>query len=116
MKSKNYLYDVVDEIQSNIDALDTTFFKSIGIKDLDFSGLEITVNRMSDGSVTETDMQYLELLQSFDNTDAIADIVRAELQNKSSFNHRITIYYKNRDSGAQFAEKVIDYINSNEYF
>lgn len=58
----------------------------------------------------------MELLQSFENTDAIADIVRAELQNKSSFNHRITFYYNNAAFGKQFAKKVLDYINSNTYF
>ncbi len=61
-------------------------------------------------------MKYLELLQSFENTDAIADIVSAELQNKSSFNHRITFYYKNANLGSDFAKKVMAYINSNSYF
>lgn len=115
-ESKNYLYDVIDEIQSNISAKDTTFFKSIGIENIDFSGLEISVSRVVEEGASESDMQYLELLQSFENTDAIADIVRAELQNKSSFNHRITFFYKNVESGTTFAESVMEYINSNEYF
>ena len=89
MESKNYLYDAVDEIQSNIIANDTLFFKSIGIDKIDFNGLEVDINRVIEEGVTDSDLQYLELLQSFENTDAIADIVRAELQNKSSFNHRI---------------------------
>ncbi len=116
LESKNYLYDVIEEIQSNIGAKDTVFFNTIGIDNIDFSGLEISVNRVVEEGATETDMQYLELLQSFENTDAIADIVRAELENKSSFNHRITIYYKNRTFGEVFAQKMMDYINSNTYF
>lgn len=116
LESKNYLYDVIDEIQSNISAKDSTFFKSIGIENIDFSGLEISVSRVVEEGASESDMQYLELLQSFENTDAIADIVRAELQNKSSFNHRITFFYKNLESGTTFAESVMEYINSNEYF
>ena len=48
--------------------------------------------------------------------ESIADIVRAELQNKSSFNHRITFFYKNVELGKQFADKVMAYINTNPYF
>ncbi len=116
MESKNYLYDVINEIQANIKAKDTVFFKSIGIEEIDFSGLEVTINRVVEEATTETDTQYLELLQSFENTDAIADIVRAELQNKSSFNHRITFFYKNPDLGKDFANTVMEYINTNPYF
>ncbi|MDC6404192.1 MULTISPECIES: hypothetical protein [Maribacter] len=116
LESKNYLYDVIDEIQANIDAKDSSFFESIGIEEVDFAGLEITVNRVIEEGTSDRDMQYLELLQSFENTDAIADIVRAELENKSSFNHRITFYYKNKELGIQFAKKVMEYINSSTYF
>ena len=117
MESKNYLYDVVEEIQSNISAQDTLFFASIGIEKIDFSGLEVSIAPVDDNKEsTESEMKYLELLQSFENTGAIADIVRAELQNKSSFNHRITFFYKNIDTGKIFAEKIMEYINSNPYF
>ena len=115
-ESKNYLYDAIAEIQANIEAKDTLFLKSIGVDNIDFEGLEVVINRVVEEGTTETDAKYLELLQSFGNTDAIADIVRAELQNKSSFNHRITFFYKNQKVGQEFAEKVMMYINSNEYF
>ncbi|RRQ50027.1 hypothetical protein DZC72_05465 [Maribacter algicola] len=116
LNSKNYLYDVIDELQSNIAAKDTSFFQSIGIMDIDFSGLEITVGKAMEEVTSETDMQYLELLQNFENTNAIADLLRAELEDKSSFSHRITFYYKNKEKGSEFAKKVMDYINSNSYF
>tara|TARA_R110000744_G_scaffold89196_1_gene173533 strand:+ start:2209 stop:3204 length:996 start_codon:yes stop_codon:yes gene_type:complete len=116
MESKNYLYDVISEIQSNILAKDTLFFNSIGINEIDFTGLEVTINRVVEEVSTERDLQYLELLQSFENIDAISDIVRAELQNKSSFNHRITFFYKNVEKGSDFANKIMSYINSNKYF
>ncbi|WP_036150912.1 hypothetical protein [Maribacter forsetii] len=116
IESKNYLYDVVAEIQSNIKSKDTLFFISIGIEDVDFNGLDIEISRVAEVGNSESDLKYLELLQSFENTDAIADIVRAELQNKSSFNHRITFYYKNADFGREFAQKILNYINTNTYF
>tara|TARA_R110002126_G_scaffold54863_2_gene148122 strand:- start:52 stop:1044 length:993 start_codon:yes stop_codon:yes gene_type:complete len=115
-ESKNYLYNAIDEIQANIEAKDTLFFKSIGINDIDFKGLEILVNRVEEEGTNESDAKYFELLQSFENTEAIADIVRAELQNKSSFNHRITFFFKNQKFGQEFAEKVMEYLNTNEYF
>jgi hypothetical protein len=116
MESKNYLYDVISEIQSNILAKDTLFFNSVGINEIDFTGLEVTINKVVEEGSTEGDLQYLELLQSFENIDAISDIVRAELQNKSSFNHRITFFYKNVEKGSDFANKIMSYINSNKYF
>ncbi|MEH6745895.1 MAG: hypothetical protein V7670_03575 [Maribacter arcticus] len=116
MESKNYLYDVVNEVQSNIKSKDTLFFKSIGVNNIDFDGLNIEISRVAEVGGSESDIKYLELLQSFENTDAIADIVRAELKNKSSFNHRITFYFKNADFGKEFAKKVLNYINTNTYF
>ncbi|APQ17345.1 hypothetical protein [Maribacter hydrothermalis] len=116
LESKNYLYDVIGEIKANLKAKDTLFFKGIGIEKIDFNGLDIEINRVLQEGGSENDIKYLELLQSFENTDAIADIVRAELQNKSSFNHRITIYYKNAEFGKVFTEKILEYINTNNYF
>lgn len=116
-ESKNYLYDVIDEIQANIKAKDTAFFKSIGIEKIDFDALEVTIAPVDNNKESsESELKYLELLQSFENTGAIADIVRAELENKSSFNHRITFYFKNAQLGKQFVNQVLEYINSNPYF
>ncbi|AZQ59699.1 hypothetical protein EJ994_13120 [Maribacter sp. MJ134] len=114
--SKNYLYDVIDEIQANIKSKNTAFFESIDIQNIDYSGLEVTISKVVGDSKSESDKQYLELLQSFDDTEAIADIVRAELQNKSSYNHRITFFYKDAGLGEDFAKKVMRYINNNTYF
>ncbi len=116
LESKGYLYDVVDEIQANIKAKDTVFFANIGIKNIDFNGLKIEISRVGSASNSENDMKYLELLQSFENTEAISDILRAELQNKSSFNHRVVFFYKDSGFGQSFAKAIIDYLNTNEYF
>ena len=117
MESKNYFYDVVDEIQANIKSKNIGFFQEIGLDIEDLSGFEISIAPVDGGKKSsESEMKFLELLQSFENTDAVADIVRAELQNKSSFNHRITFFYKDAKEGKIFAEKVMKYINSNNYF
>jgi len=117
LESKNYLYDVVDEIQANIKAKDTAFFSNIGVDINDLDGLEINIASVDNISKSsEEEIKYFELLQNFENTEAIADIVRAELKNKSSFNHRITFFYKDSKRGQEFAKKIMGYINSNEYF
>lgn len=116
MDSKNYLYDVIDEIQANLKNKDSVFFKSIGMELTNFEGLAVLINKVKPDEGDESDSKYLELLQSFENTEAISDIVRAELQNKTSFNHRITFLFKNPDIGKDFAEKIMKYINENEYF
>jgi hypothetical protein len=117
MESKNYLYDVVDEIQANILAENYAFFETLGIEATNLKQYEISVAPVDDKATnSEEELKYLEILQNFENTDAIADIVRAELQNNNSFNHRITILYRDNEKGQKFAEKIMEYINTNEYF
>lgn len=116
-ESKNYLYDVVNEIQANIKAKDSLFFKDLGINISNWSGLEVTIDPLGKRAENlEDEMQYLELLQNFENVGVISDVVRAEILNRSSLNHRITFYYKDASLGPEFAAKVMAYINSNEYF
>ncbi len=117
LESKNYLYDVINEIQANIKAKNTAFFSNIGVDLSDFEGLEVAIAPVNNNrESSESEIKYLELLQSFENTEAIADIVRAEVKNKSSFNHRITFFHKDAKVGQQFAKGVMEYINTNEYF
>ena len=116
IESKNYLYDVVDEIQPNIKSKNIEFFNDIGLPVDNLEGFEISIGPVDDGKVTsESEMKFLELLQNFD-AESVAGIVRAELQNKTSYTHRITFNYSKANNGQLFAEKVMDYINSNEYF
>ncbi len=117
MESKNYLYDVVNEIQANIESKDTTFFAAIGVHITDFDGLEIAITPVDENRVgSDSEMKYLELLQNFKDTKSISDIVRAELEDKNSFNHRITLFYKDAKVGGKLAEGVMKYINTNGYF
>jgi len=36
--------------------------------------------------------------------------------NTSSLNHRITFFYKNPELGQEYAQKLVNYINTNEYY
>ena len=118
LESKNYLYDVVAEIQANIIAEDTVFFREMGIDVAALKGFELEVAPVSGNNKKnlETEMKYLEVLQSFENSGAISDIVRAEILDKSSLNQRITFYYLDATIGQEYAKKIMEYINSNEYY
>ena len=117
LESKNYLYDVVNEIQANIEAKDTLFFNNLGITVQDLADYEVKIEPVSGETEKRgVDMKYLELLQKFENTAIISDVLRAEILNKSSLNHRITFLYKDTRNGPVFAKKVVEYINSNEFF
>ncbi|NNJ89038.1 MAG: hypothetical protein HKP53_06525 [Eudoraea sp.] len=118
LESKNYLYDVVAELQANIKAEDTVFFRSLGVDVENLKSFEIEVAPVSGASKKnlETEMKYLELLQGFENSGAISDIVRAEILDKSSLDQRITFYYKDATLGDKYARIFMDYINSNAYY
>jgi len=119
LDSRNYLYEVVDEIQSNIRSKDTLFFKDLGILVENLQGFKITVESLGDTRKnTEQGIEYLELLKGFEgSSEAISDIVRAEILSKSTLiNHKITFYFKNPIIGQDYAKKLMKYINSNEYF
>ncbi|MFX0556036.1 hypothetical protein ACOCEA_04520 [Maribacter sp. CXY002] len=116
LESKNYLYEVINEIDANLKSNDTVFFKNMGVNISDTKGLEITISRVEGDVSSEGDIKYLELLQSFENTAAISDILRTELQNKSSYNHKITLFYKDPIKGQKVIDKLVNYLNTNKYF
>ena len=118
LESKNYLYDVVNEIGANIKAKDTLYFKKLGIDVLQLEGFEIDIQPVEKESATNTDedIKYLELLEKFRNDALITDVLRTEILNKSILNHRITFTYKNLDTGLNYANKLMTYINSNDYY
>jgi len=119
-ESKDYLYDVVDEIQANLSSRDTLFFNSIGLDVNELKGFDINVEPIEEIELDEKkgkeDIDYLELLEKYQENDFVLDIVKSEIGKKVALTHRITITYKNQAEGASYARKLIDYINSNPYF
>ncbi len=116
LESKNYLYDVVEEIESNLKNEDWQFFGDMGIADEDLKGFEISIEPVKeDLKNVEEQMEYLETLQKFEDTGLIEDVLREEILKNTGLNHRITFLYKS-ENGYQVALKIIEYINSNTYF
>lgn len=116
LESQEYLYDVVNEIQANIDDSNTAFFESIGYQGA-LEDLEISINKIGqDEEISREETAYIEMLLNYENTALISDIIRAEILNNISLNHKITIYFKNSEAGSQFAETIMGYINQNTYY
>ena len=119
LESRNYLYDVVNEIKTNVSTKDTAFFSELDIDPENLKGFYVTVEpveKQKEKSSTEDDIKYLELLEKFRGDDLIADVVRTEILSKSTLNHRITFTYKDAATGPGIAAKLVDYINSNDYY
>ena len=118
LDTKNYLYDAISEIQSEIKAKDTAFFQNMGMDIEKMEGFEIEVVplRAENRGDVENQTQMLELLKDFGNSDAISDVLRSELQDRTSKDQRITFYFKDPASGEAYAHKIMEYLNSNPYY
>jgi hypothetical protein len=119
LESKNYLYDVVDEIQANIKTKETSFFQGFDIDIENLKVFDITIEAItnnSKNSSSDDEMKYLELLQNFDNSAIISEVIKAEILTKTSLNHRIVFTYKEGEYGYDYSKKLIQYINSNTYY
>jgi hypothetical protein len=116
--SKSYLYDVVNEINANLEAKNEEFFKRLDIDISKTPKLEVQVAAVENNKNQQLDrnIEYLELLEKLRGDWQIRDLVRAEILNTSSLNHRITFFYKNPELGQEYAQKLVNYINTNEYY
>ncbi|VAW17601.1 hypothetical protein MNBD_BACTEROID03-1967 [hydrothermal vent metagenome] len=120
-ESTNYLYDVVDEISSNISTKNESFFNDMGIQLADLKGFGIEIEAIEDaeeknGDALIEEMKYLEVLQNFKDESFVIDILKSELFQKSIVEHKITFSYKDPKKGTVAVEKMLEYINGNPYF
>ncbi|MEJ2584236.1 MAG: hypothetical protein P8Z38_04090, partial [Robiginitalea sp.] len=86
LDTKNYLYDVISEVQANIKAKDTLLLASMGMRWRSFRSLRSN------------------------------SPLRSELQDKTSKDQRITFYFKDALTGEAYAQKIMAYVNSNAYY
>jgi hypothetical protein len=118
LETKSYLYDAVAEIQAEIKAKDTAFFRKMGMDMEKMQGFELEINplRSEDSETFQANDKILELLKDFDNTVGITDILREELKERAIKEHRIKFFFIDADSGSEYAKKIVDYINSNPFY
>lgn len=120
-ESKNYLYDAVAEVSSNLNAKNQQFFEALEIPIEDVEGFRIEIRAIEEEEVKTDDavlneMKYLEVLENFKDESFVIDILRSELSEKSVIDHKITFTYKDSGKGPIIAQKLMSYINTNEYF
>ena len=118
LESKTYLYDVVEEISTNLKANDTSFFNRLEINIGDLDGFEIDIKPIEEEGIEDLndEVKYLTILEKFREEEGVLDVVRSEIRKKSTINHRITFFYKEAENGRETASKLINYINSNEFY
>ncbi len=117
IESKDYLYDVVAEVQANIKAKNTKFFEPMDINIDELKGFEVSIESMGNkNGKLEDELQYLELLKGLDIPNSYSDVVRDAILSRNSLNHKITFFYKEGTKGNESAQKIMEYINSNPYF
>lgn len=119
-ESNDYLYDVVEEITSNIATADTLFFEEIGIDVKNIEHLRIEImpieNREEKSDNIENEIKYLQVLKDMPNDLFVQDILKSEILKKSVTTHRITFFYKEAKKGREQSQKIMGYINNNPYF
>ncbi len=120
-ESKNYLYEVVEEIKANVKSFDEGFMRALEVDQENLKGFKIDIEPIEDDEVKTEDMlaeetKYLEVLQNFKNESFVVDIIKSELSEKSVIDHKITFQYNDAKSGQAIVNKLITYINSNDYF
>ncbi|WP_445386356.1 hypothetical protein ACT6NV_06040 [Robiginitalea sp. IMCC44478] len=118
LDSKEYLHDVIEEIQANAKAKDTAFFRQLSIDIDKLKGFDIQITPIVEDQSEnfEEELEFLELLQKFENSDAMEDIVRAQLMDKGSLDQRISFTFKESGTVLEEARKIMAYINSNDYY
>lgn len=120
-ESTDYLEDVVEELKINFITKNETFLKSLGIALEDSKGFEIDLEPILDEEL-ESDqkimnqLRYLETLNNFKDQGFAMDILKSELAEKSVINYKLTLQYNDAQKGPEIADKIIEYINTNEYF
>jgi hypothetical protein len=117
MESKDYLYDVVAEVESNLRAKNRSFFSNIGVDIDNFDDFGVQIEPVTEKKgIEDEDLEFLKLLEGFESSGIVSDVIRAEIVNRSALNHRITFFYGPSGQGVKFAESVMEYINSNPFF
>ncbi|MGB5554810.1 MAG: hypothetical protein WBM83_09155 [Flavobacteriaceae bacterium] len=120
-ESKDYLYDTVEEIQSNIISGDTLFFKNMDIDVNELRAFEINIEPIEEEEQVDKDTakennDYLTVLQNFKDNDFVVDVFKSEILKKTVLTHRITFSHKNPVKGEAHVTKMLNYINKNPYF
>lgn len=116
--SVDYLYDVVEEINTNLKVKDTAFGKELGINMAQMDNLKVTIEPLekSKEDNIEDKIKYIEALEKFRGDPVISDIIRMEIRGNSTLNHKLTIHFQDPENGRRAAEQIVDYINANPYY
>lgn len=118
LDSKNYLFSMVADIEANIKARDTLFFKNLGMDIKRMRGFEVSINSLkaSNGEALRQEIEFINLLKQFPDLEIPTEVVKEIIDQQMSNDYTIRFYFKDTAIGAQYAKKLLDYINDNPFY
>ncbi len=117
-ESKDYLYGVIEEIESKIKGEDFGFFKKLEINLEFLKGFKVEIEPVTQNvkSDLHEELKYLEYLGDLKEEGSIQQVIKNEVLGNSYVNYKISFYFKDVEKGHDAAKKIMSYINNNEYF
>ncbi|MCV6629707.1 MAG: hypothetical protein OIF50_07595 [Flavobacteriaceae bacterium] len=116
LDAKDYLYDVVQEIQSKVETKDSAFFKSIGISMSSLKDFKVEITPLNGDTNKGPDEELLNILKEYKEESFVRRAIENEVRNFSPVMHRISFYFENQALFVPNIPKLLDYINSSEYY
>lgn len=118
LDSRDYLYSIIADIQSDLDAQDTLFFKSLGmdIEKMDDFAIEILPLKAENSLALEQEIEFVNLLKDIPGLELPNSLIESIVAAQMSKDQAITFYFKNPEIGEDYASKLLAYIKNNPYY
>ena len=116
--SKDYLYEVIAELQGKIKAKDTLFFSNLGInlEAITKFKIEISPSKLGIKPYLEKNLKSIEFLGDFKDNSTIEQVIKKEILPSGYNNPKLSFYFSEPYYGRDAIQKIIKYINANTYF
>lgn len=118
LDSKNYLYTTIEDIRNNIEAEDTAFFDALGMDISQMKGfdIEIVSLKAGDDDKLSKELEYLAFLKESGIVELAEQLTNSIVQDRATQEQIITFYFNDPEIGADYAQKIMDYLNANPFY
>lgn len=113
--SKDYLYNIVNEIQNNLEAEDNALLNYLDVSVDEIKGFKIEVEPLK-LNAEPLDEDFVTLLRDFKDEGYVKNAVKEKVLNSNPVLHRISFYFEDAVKAKSIINKLLDYINSNENY
>jgi hypothetical protein len=118
LDAKNYLYTTIEDIRNNIKAEDTAFFDALGMDISRMKGFDIEIISLKAGDVDNLskELEYLAFLKESGIGELAEQLTNSIVQDRATQEQIITFYFNDPEIGADYAQKIMDYLNNNPFY